>query len=343
MLIKNMTARKQFKIPFGFAQDEQNSKFKIYGRRLFPNLQHLISQRGFTLVEFLVAIIILGVVMGSLIIAFNPATQRKRVEDIDRQQTLQQIKNALETYYHDTNCYPTAENSPFVLALSEGGEWKEGSTLYIKDIPNDPNDPNLFVYKTDDTTCPQWSVVFTKLSAAQPKVNICSLSSISDTCVPEGYDETWACGLSGAVNCELLALSGLAYDSGVVESGDEEVSPTPAGPSASAQEFFVAPPPGTNPQFYQGTIDPLFQAKGKTQTLTVNIADTVSTVSSVSAAIKSDTKIQSHNLTLAEGTGADGTWKVSYTVDDTTIKRYQITFTGVDGAGNSANFDIAIR
>lgn len=338
-----MTARKIRIKPPQSSLAQRSGKHESRSKdRLFSTLQHLIPQRGFTLVEFLVAIIILGVVMGSLIIAFNPATQRKRVEDIDRQQTLQQIKNALETYYHDTNCYPTAENSPFVLALSEGGEWKEGSTLYIKNIPNDPNDPNLFVYKTDDTTCPQWSVVFTKLSAAQPNVNICPLSSISDTCVPEGYDETWACGLSGAVNCELLALSGLAYDSGVV-GGGEEVSPTPVGPSASAQEFFVAPPPGTNPQFYQGTIDPLFQAKGKTQTLTVNIADTVSTVSSVSAAIKSDTKIQSHNLTLAEGTGADGIWKVSYTVDDTTIKRYQITFTGVDSAGNSANFDIAIR
>ena len=311
---------------------------------LFSNLQYLISQRGFTLVEFLVAIIILGVVMGSLIIAFNPATQRKRVEDIDRQQTLHQIKNALEAYYHDTNCYPTAENSPFVTAISEGGEWKEESTLYIKDIPNDPNDPNLFVYKTDDTACPQWSVVFTKLSAAQPKTNICSLSSISDTCVPEGYDETWACGLSGAVNCEFLAMSGLSYDSGTVSGGEEEVSPTPlAGPSASAQEFFVAPPPGTNPQFYQGYIDPLFQAKGKTQTLRVGIADTVSTVSSVSATIKSDTKTQNHNLTLAEGTGGDGTWAVSYTVDDTTIKRYQITLTGTDGVGNVATFDIAIR
>ncbi len=306
------------------------------------------GKRGFTLVEILVAITIIATLTVAAVATLNPKGQVNKAQDAVRTQNINAIRLALDLYYNDKNCYPSQATSSFSTALSTGGQWKEGSTIYIKKVPRDPSSNTAYTYKTDETVCPQWGVVFAKLSAIQTLATACPLSAKSD-CVPQGFDSTWACVTLGSTNCSVLLTDRI---------GNVPVqSPTPTGTTAptgtftpiptqapvSDQDFSVAQPPGTNPQFYQGTISPLFQAIGKTQKITVSVADTLGNVSTVNVTIKSDTKNQTYPATLTSGTAADGTWTASWTVIDTTIKRYQITLNGTDSLGNASTFDISIR
>ncbi len=304
------------------------------------------GKRGFTLVEILVAITIIATLIVAAVATLNPRGQVNKAQDAVRTQNINSIKLALDLYYNDKNCYPALAGSPFLTALSSGGQWKEGTTVYMKKVPKDPSSNIFYTYKTDETVCPQWGVVFAKLSAIQTLATACPLSAKSE-CVPQGFDNSWACVTSGIINCSVLLTSRLGLTGSTAPTPTPTLTTTlaltPTQTPVSDQDFFVAQPGGTNPQFYQGTISPLFQAIGKIQKITVSVADTVGDVSVVSVTIKSDKKIQTYPMKLITGTGADGTWSGSWTVTDTTIKRYQITLNGTDSLGNASTFDISIR
>jgi hypothetical protein len=82
---------------------------------------------------------------------------------------------------------------------------------------------------------------------------------------------------------------------------------------------------------------------GQTQKLTVSVAGVSAPVASVNVTIKSDTKIATYPATMTSGTPADGAWSASWSVNDTTIKRFMITLSGTDVNGVSSTFDISIR
>ncbi|MEX2007707.1 MAG: GIY-YIG nuclease family protein [Candidatus Levyibacteriota bacterium] len=298
---------------------------------------------GFTLVEILVAITIVSTLIVGAAMTLNPAGQIAKSQDAVRQRDLQQVKLALDLYYNDRNCYPSPSDSPFAAALKDGAEWKEGDTVYMKKVPKDPARVS-YVYTTESTACPQWSVVFAKLSKPSTLLTICSLMSQSN-CVPKGFDTTWACVTSGNTGCTILASGEIDISGFSSGTGSGAISTPTSAPSApvSDQDFFVAQPPEANPQFYEGTISPLFQQIGSNQKVTVNVAGAAADVASVSVTVKSDTKTQTYPATMTAGTSADGTWEASWTVDDTTAKRFMITLSGTDSAGISSTFDISIR
>lgn len=156
--------------------------------------------KGFTLIEIIVVIAILGIMLVSLAFTLNPFAQLQKANDATRKHDLEQIKNALDTYYNDHSCYPTT--------LPFSGTWSEGGTTYMTKVPQDSScksDPDdCYVYETDTTSaCPQWNVLFAKQQ--RPATDNCQLKSISSTCVPPGYDTSWACSLSGTVDCSYIS------------------------------------------------------------------------------------------------------------------------------------------
>jgi len=317
------------------------NRFLSCSRFIIHNSKFIASGGGFTLVEIIVAITILTTLIVVAVTALNPKGQLDKAKDAVRQNDLRQIKISLDIYYNDKNCYPI-QVSPFTAALKDGTEWKEGSTVYMRKVPRDVS-KTPYNYITDATVCPQWATIFAKLSQPSTLATRCPLISQSQ-CTPVDFDDTYACVSSGITNCPVLFASRLGpiptQPAGV--TGTTTPTPTPT-PVSSDQSFSVAQPPGTNPEIYQGVISPLFQAVGKTQKLSVDVADSVGNVASVSATVKSDTKVQNYVMSLTGGTPADGTWSTSWTVDDTTIKRLMITIEGTDSAGNTSSFDIAIR
>lgn len=66
----------------------------------------LSNQKGFTIIELLVVIVIIGILVALLLPNLFSAQQRGR--DADRKNDLKTIQQQLEAYYSDNNAYPLA-------------------------------------------------------------------------------------------------------------------------------------------------------------------------------------------------------------------------------------------
>lgn len=301
-------------------------------KRFISYISQTSFSQGFTLIEYLVAITILAGLAGGILFTLNPFTQVERSRDAQRRQDLQQVKNALEAYYQDTSCYPA--EVPF------GDEWSVNSQVYMAEVPQDPSCNQLngecYYYITDtDSQCPQWNVVFARLSEAPAQSTaICPLSTVSDSCVPEGYDERWACVMSGAVNCQFLAQSGFGYDSGSGGGGE----PTPTGPyatptlAAGAGTYSLGGGSQFNPYLRTMTISPVWPNPNAGQSFWVTAEDATSDIVEVKVHLFSDNEIKILDLNFAGGEPNNGTWQGATTAD-TYNNTYAMAIVGVNANG----------
>ncbi len=110
-------------------------------------MKHLIKKdRGFTLIEIMVVLIIIGLLAGIVV-----PKLMGRTEEAKRTKTAVQIKNlqsALDLYKLDSGVYPSTDQGLQALvekpAVGEiPNNWKEGG--YIDKIPKDPWGDN-YVY-----------------------------------------------------------------------------------------------------------------------------------------------------------------------------------------------------
>ncbi len=117
------------------------------------------KQEGFTLIEIMVVILILGLlatlVVQSLRGATDKAKRTKAMADIA------ELKTALDRYYIDMGSYPTSDQGLAAL-VNPGGSGGQGDGTqvssaggsedsYIQRIPNDPWG-NPYVYQSDGTS-----------------------------------------------------------------------------------------------------------------------------------------------------------------------------------------------
>jgi general secretion pathway protein G len=106
------------------------------------------QQEGFTLIEIMVVILILGLlatlVVQSLRGATDKAKRTKAMADIA------EMKTALDRYYIDNGSYPTTDQGlqALVTPPSQNGQPNVEETGYIQRIPNDPWG-NPYVYQSD--------------------------------------------------------------------------------------------------------------------------------------------------------------------------------------------------
>ncbi len=309
-------------------------------------------ERGFTLVEVLIAVTILATLGGGVILTLNPIRQINKSRDAQRQSDISQIRIAADAYYNDTHCYPT--QLPF------GDEWRVGNTVYMKKVPQDPTcdggSGSCYRYRTESgTTCPQWNVVFAKLSSETQITNACPLSSLSN-CAPEGYSEgNWACTLSGSVNCSSLSASSLL-------GGEETYQTTTPTPTSAAPTigltgtptptplpdgsvtYAIGNPAGTNPDIYELTMMPLWQTIGNAQQVQVKIDDTEAPISAnVSLVLYSDNEAREFTLTRTSGTETSGIWTGTWQVTDTYNTQYGMDITANDSAGNTLTKRLTVR
>ncbi len=102
------------------------------------------ARHGFTLIEVLVVIFIIGVLV-SLITA-NILGARQRAEDVQRKNDLQQMQKALRLFYNDFQRYPdeTMAGDP-VLNNLKGKKFEVGDTVYMGRLPEE------FAYYVDNS------------------------------------------------------------------------------------------------------------------------------------------------------------------------------------------------
>ena len=113
----------------------------------------MVRQRGFTLVELLIVISIIGILAGFLFVNF--ANVRERGRDSRRKHDLAEIKTALRLYYNDYQGYPSASgtlilgcgaDSDSLVACNWGESFAIGSTVYME-LPIDPVNAGQYVYQ----------------------------------------------------------------------------------------------------------------------------------------------------------------------------------------------------
>jgi general secretion pathway protein G len=104
---------------------------------------------GFTLIELMVVVVILGILAGLIIpkIMGRPEEARR----LKAKMQIQQLEQALKLYYLDSGAYPTTEQGLMALVEKPTTEpvprkWREGGYLEKSRVPVDPwGNPYIYI------------------------------------------------------------------------------------------------------------------------------------------------------------------------------------------------------
>ncbi len=116
------------------------------------------DNHGFTLIEIMVVVLIIGILVGAVAINFVDTPNEARV--IQTQSDMVTLESALDLYQMHNGRYPTTDQglTALVTAPSEAKKWKEGGYLRRGKVPKDPWG-NDYVYNSPgshgrfDLTC----------------------------------------------------------------------------------------------------------------------------------------------------------------------------------------------
>lgn len=122
-----------------------------------------IQKKGFTLIEILVAIAIIGILATMLLANFQGI--RARARDAQRKRDLNELRTALRLFYNDNQSYPlntpdrdfgTVESEYKITCLTTGAapsdaiEWGSaftcGGNTYMQELPEDPLEGHIRYY-----------------------------------------------------------------------------------------------------------------------------------------------------------------------------------------------------
>ena len=105
-------------------------------------------QDGFTLIELMVVILIIGLL--ATIVVQNLRSATDKAKRVKAQADISQIKSALDRYYLDAGSYPSSDQglSALVSAPTSGNDPKDWGGPYIERIPLDPWG-HAYVYQSD--------------------------------------------------------------------------------------------------------------------------------------------------------------------------------------------------
>lgn len=120
------------KLSRGFIQHYKRLFFRMRTDQIF-------SSAGFTLIEIVLVIALIGVAATTVITLIDPVGQFRKTRDAQRKTDLRQLQSAFELYRADQGAYP-------VSMPACGTALKVGATTYIQKVPCDPRNTGQFKY-----------------------------------------------------------------------------------------------------------------------------------------------------------------------------------------------------
>ena len=103
------------------------------------NMRDIKMRKGFTVVELLIVVVVIGILASITIVAFNGIQQRAR--DVARTSDIVAVQKALEIYRADNGTYPSVATDNSGRNLADLAPLLV--PIYIAKIPNDPKSGSM--------------------------------------------------------------------------------------------------------------------------------------------------------------------------------------------------------
>lgn len=170
------------------------------------------STKGFTLMEILIAMAILGIISSIGFASFTLAIKKAR--DSERKSDLQQVSKALEAYYSDFGVYPASQSDRIAgcgngipddgidgnQTCSWGASFSlDGGKVYMKNLPLEGRDGYFYVYVAS-TDQRQYQLFARLESEVDPGIDL----SITTLCSEDGQECNYGIASSNATPTEVL-------------------------------------------------------------------------------------------------------------------------------------------
>jgi prepilin-type N-terminal cleavage/methylation domain-containing protein len=116
------------------------------------------KDKGFTLIELIVVIGIMGIMSVGIMLTLNPFAQFQKANDARRKSDLAQIQRALEIYYQDKQQYPLNTGDYLIITNVKSQScsappcnvaWGTSWQPYVNLVPKDPTSSKNYAYSSD--------------------------------------------------------------------------------------------------------------------------------------------------------------------------------------------------
>lgn len=144
--------------------------------------------QGFTLVELLVVISIIGIL--ATLVTANLNSARSRARDAQRKSDARSVATALRLYFNDKGVYPASDSSGNILGCGAAGttvctwgeEWSVGSTVYMPTLSKEPLTGQTYKYELGTS-----SDMFTFSACLENKSDAGGIATSDTAWCPSGW------------------------------------------------------------------------------------------------------------------------------------------------------------